>query len=323
MEIAFPHSQRVPRLHVEEMPEPNEPLEKPVDSAPENRGLAGRQAKEISPDAPNCRQMYLDLMKRCLVNSIYGTEELHPVRDSGIFGELLGSVFPDGDVQLMRSKPFDFEARSQGRDWPPTAHTMIGLKRLNNLQFCIERVLADGVPGELMETGVWRGGATIFMKAVLNAYGVKDRLVWVADSFQGLPEPDAESYPADRRSTLHQISRLAIPRTEVMSNFERYGLLDENVRFLEGWFRDTLPSAPIESLAVLRLDGDLYESTMDALQALYPQLSPGGYLIVDDYYCLESCRLAVDDYREQERIVEPIERIDWTGVFWRKVSSER
>ena len=82
---------------------------------------------------------------------------------------------------------FDVPVRVEGRDWPARAHTMIGLKRLANVRECVERVLADNVPGDLIETGVWRGGTTIFMRAILKVHGVTDRLVWVADSFAGLP----------------------------------------------------------------------------------------------------------------------------------------
>src|SRR5262249_42248392 len=134
-------------------------------------------------------------------------------------------------------------ARVEGRDWPPTAHTMIGLKRLDNLQFCVEDVLTRNVPGDLMETGVWRGGACIFLRALLRAHGVRDRRVWVADSFEGLPAPNAEKYPHDAQDLLHTVPYLAVSLEQVQANFERYGLLDEQVCFLKGWFRDTLPQA--------------------------------------------------------------------------------
>ncbi len=235
--------------------------------------------------------LYLDLMKRCLTNWIYA------------------------DVE---EKPFDQRARTEGRDWPPTAHSMIGLKRLDNLQYCVEDVLANDVPGDLIETGVWRGGATIFMRAILKAYGVEDRHVWVADSFEGLPPPDSKKYPHDSGDVFYTFEELAVSLDQVKANFERYGLLDGQVRFLKGWFRDTLPEAPIEKLAVLRLDGDLYESTMDALASLYPKLSVGGYLIVDDYGAVPACRQAVHDYRESQGISDEILPVDWTGVFWQR-----
>jgi len=195
---------------------------------------------------------------------------------------------------------------------------MIGLKRLDNIQSCIESVLADNVPGDLIETGVWRGGATIFMRGALKAFGATDRIVWVADSFEGCPAPDAERYPADKEDKLHTSAELAVPLETVKANFRRYGLLDGQVRFLRGWFRDTLPAAPVERLAVMRLDGDLYESTMDALTNLYPKLSPGGYVIIDDFGAMESCRKAVLDYRKKFGIEEKIVGIDWTGAYWRR-----
>lgn len=100
--------------------------------------------------------------------------------------------------------------------------------------------------------------------------------------------------------------------------FERYGLLDDRVRFLEGWFRDTLPTAPVDKLSVLRLDGDLYESTMDGLVNLYPKVSPGGFVIVDDYGNIQACKAAVHDYRARHGGTEPIVDVDGSGVWWRR-----
>jgi O-methyltransferase len=179
-------------------------------------------------------------------------------------------------------------------------------------------VLKDGVPGDFIETGIWRGGSVILMRAILKAYGVTDRTVFAADSFEGLPKPDAGSYPADKGDRHWTYKQLAVSLEEVRANFDRYGLLDDQVRFLKGWFKDTLPEAPIERLAVVRLDGDMYESTMTAMKALYPKLQPGGFLIVDDYGALKGCKQAIEDYRTQYSINEPIEIIDWSGVYWRK-----
>jgi O-methyltransferase len=171
--------------------------------------------------------LYLDLMKRSLLNLIYSERE-------------------------QQVKAFDAPARMQGRDWPAMAQTMIGWPRLTNLQNCIGQILADDVPGDLIETGVWRGGASIFMRAVLKVHDIRDRAVWVADSFQGLPPPDPERYAADEGDLTHTCHELSISLDEVRRNFEKYDLLDEQVRFLPGWFRDTLPTAPIEELAVIR-----------------------------------------------------------------------
>jgi O-methyltransferase len=236
---------------------------------------------------------------------------------------LLGLTLEDkpfvtfGEQLDFTPKKFDPELRREGKDWPSQALSMIGEKRMDNLRRCVEGVIADRVPGDLIETGVWRGGATIFMRGVLAAHGVTDRTVWVADSFEGLPPPNAEKYPADAGLNLHLFNSYAPTEQQVRHNFECYGLLDGQVRFLRGFFSESLPKAPIERLAVLRLDGDLYESTIDALGNLYDKLSPGGYLIVDDYN-IPACVQAVTDFRAAQGIAAPIEAIDDCGVFWRK-----
>jgi O-methyltransferase len=192
---------------------------------------------------------------------------------------------------------------------------------MQNLQECIIDVLQRGVPGDLVETGVWRGGATIFMRGVLKAYGETERIVWVADSFEGLPKPTPELYPADAEDKFYLASRvLAVSLEEVQSNFARYGLLDDQVRFLKGWFKDTLPTAPIERLALLRLDGDMYESTIIALRSLYPKLSLGGYVIVDDYEPgLPGCVRAVADFRAEQGITEKMELTGRSGAYWQRL----
>jgi O-methyltransferase len=222
------------------------------------------------------------------------------------------------DLFLETEPGVDPDVRADGRDWPFSAETMIGRRRLDNLIECLTTVLDDGIPGDLIETGVWRGGATILMRGALAAWEDEARSVWVADSFRGLPAPDGATWPADQGVDLSDIDALAVPRSVVEANFERYGLLDERVHFLEGWFADTLPTAPIKQLALLRLDGDLYQSTWEALEHLYPKLSVGGIVIVDDHGAFEPCRRAVADYRERHDINDEIIPVDWTGVWWRR-----
>lgn len=207
--------------------------------------------------------------------------------------------------------------REEGRDWPVNGVTMVGLRRLDHLHHAVAQVLADGIPGDLIEAGVWRGGAGILMRATLAVHGVTDRTVWLADSFQGLPPPRA-CFPADRDTRLHQESFLAASQEEVRTNFARYGLLDDRVRLVGGWFADTLPTLRGRRWALIRLDGDMYESTLISLQSLYPGLAPGGYLIVDDYGALDSCRAAVDDFRSAHGIEDSLERVDWTAIAWRR-----
>ena len=263
------------------------------------------------------KQLYLDLMKRSLKNLLYFEYEYTPIMPRGRARKVALRSAQKMGVALCHATRASYQQRLQGEDYSSIPHSMVSMKRLDNLQTCIEQTLADDVPGDLMETGVLRGGACIFMRAVLKAYSVTNRRVWVADSFAGLPKPNSTRYPADAKSTWHTFIGGDASLEDVQRNFERYDLLDDQVQFLKGWFKDTLPVAPIERLAILRMDGDMYESTMDALVNLYPKVSPGGFVIIDDYY-LDCCRQAILDFRKQHNITEDIIDIDGAGAYWRR-----
>jgi O-methyltransferase len=273
----------------------------------------------MSPRVPSTESsrtpdLYLDLLKRALTYSLWDEPPAPIARaryQRGLFKgalvRLASWLAARRGWQIVERRPNTEEQRQTGQLWPMYAHTMIGRKRLDSLQRCVEQALDRGVPGDLIETGVWRGGACILMRGVLEARGVTSRRVFVADSFCGLPDTtgcDGAEF-------------LAVPRAEVEDAFRRYGLLNEQVVFLEGWFKDTLPKAPLDRLAVMRLDGDLYESTLDALEALYPKLSPGGFCVIDDY-AIEGARRAVADYRRRHGVTEEIVPIDQTGVYWQR-----
>jgi len=232
---------------------------------------------------------------------------------------LIHRLKQDGTTTVLNKTEADgsFTPMHQLRNFTELAHTMIGRKRLDNIQHCIEEVIKSEIPGDLIETGIWRGGATIFMRGVLAAYGITDRRVWAADSFQGVPPP-THSEDAGFDLSANAFPVLSVGRQEVCELFKRYGLLDEQTVFLEGWFKDTLAKAPIKTLAVLRLDGDLYESTMDALNPLYGKVARGGFVIVDDYGSCPPCARAINDFRAAHGIVDPMLRIDDQSVYWRK-----
>lgn len=268
--------------------------------------------------------MYIDLLKKSLIDlhRIQDTEYKPLYLNNKKIGlkilRILDGFLRKKGLSICHAVDFNREHRMEGKDWPANADSMIGLKRMNNIEFCINQIIQDNIPGDFIETGVWRGGATIFMKALLKANDINDRVVWVADSFEGLPAPNESKYIADKGDKHYLRKELAVSLETVKGNFLKYDLLDENVKFLKGWFKDTLPTAPIDQLSLLRLDGDMYESTMDALNALYPKLSVGGYLIVDDWGAIQKCRQAVEDYRNAHGITNKIETIDWTGAYWRK-----
>jgi hypothetical protein len=284
--------------------------------------------------------LYLDSMKKCLSASIYEQNDWF----------VIGSFVPKPKSPLAWLKAWlkaivvkaawvrgILLVKPNGAIWGLLNYTMIGRVRLDNIQTLIEDIIRNNIKGDLIETGVWRGGATIFMRAVLKAHGVSDRIVWVADSFEGFPSIK-EGDAAYRKDALDCVSpggnpierlndggpmklALSVSLDQVKQNFERFDLLDDQVRFLKGWFCDTLPTAPIERLSVLRLDGDLYQSTMDALKALYHKVSVGGYVIIDDYNSWPHCKQAVDDFRNEHCISEEIIEIGEGAIFWKVISN--
>jgi O-methyltransferase len=229
---------------------------------------------------------------------------------NGLYLELLKKVLTD---QIQHPS----EARLEGTDWPENGFTMIGIKRLENIQMCATQLIEQNIEGDFLEAGVWKGGASIFMRAILKYYGISDKSVWLADSFKGLPPPKPE-YPADKDDIHYQHQGLAISLEQVKCNFQTFDLLDEQVKFIEGWFHETLFTAPIDKISLLRLDGDMYESTYVSLEALYHKVSIGGFVIIDDYGYIESCRQAVHDFLDKNSLKPIIHKIDWTGIYWKK-----
>jgi O-methyltransferase len=260
---------------------------------------------------------YLELLKRALLDDLGAGDTLAPmgVPTSAPKRVAFEAMRRAGVVPAYRE---DRSERLRGAIWPARAVTMLSRERLDAIQSCIEDVLAHDVPGDCIECGVWRGGGSMLMRAVLDAHGAGDRTVWLADSFAGLPEPDPR-YPADTGSTFHEAADyLAVAQADVRANFERFDLMGDNVRFLAGWFKDTLPGLTEQTWAVIRLDGDMYESTIDGIANLYPRLSVGGWVIVDDYKTIEACRRAIDDYRAQNGIDDPLVDGDWQSVMWKR-----
>ena len=282
-------------------------------------GLVEKREHALAPiDAQ--RQRYLWLLKRALVNLTYPEHELRI--------EFLETAPTRGESDKLEQQRFlrDIRYRQPDRFAALVAakengtslrfpHTMIGLSGLDNLERCAEQIFAEGIPGDFLEAGVCAGGAAIF----LRAFGESHRRVWAADSFQGLPPPGAEPDVRHKLDFTEPCQPwFAFSMEGVRDNFARYDLLDDRVCFLPGWFSDTLPAAPIEQLALLRIDADLYQSTREVLEALYDKVVAGGFVIVDDYGAFLACRQAVDEFRAARRIAEPLRRVDRHRVFWRK-----
>lgn len=196
--------------------------------------------------------------------------------------------------------------------------TMVIPSALEQLEQAVRDVVARKIPGDFIETGVWRGGACILVKALFNELNEK-RKVFVADSFQGLPKPNPHLYPDDMNDIHYLYTHLAVSEAEVRRNFERFNLLDESVVFIPGFFSDTIPTAPVGNLAILRLDGDMFESTWVVLEHLYEKVSPGGYIIVDDYVGHPGCEKAVNKFRKKNGITAPLIWVEGSQTkYWIK-----
>lgn len=269
-------------------------------------------------------ELYLSLLKEALMGTIYRDPPVDPW--NGIVKNDKGEVVKWGrapGVLSIEAGPYNETMRVKGLDWPATAHTMIGRQRLGELERACMEVLRDGVPGDFVETGVWRGGACIFMAGLLRAMQSPDdvlRRVFVCDSFEGLPPPNVQKYPYDKNDIHYMVAPLlAVSVDQVQDNFRRYGLLDERIVFVKGWFKDTLPDLDTNHIALLRLDGDMYESTWDALTALYSRVSPGGCVVVDDYNAVRGCQKAVHAFLDQIGLSPSVlEVFDNGGAHWRK-----
>lgn len=306
------------------MPEPADALESYAKTLQAKRRAA--RTTPLRPEATGA--LYLDLLKRSLLNEVYLDDEMRLLylRDC-LSGDDSFDYSVLHNIREDRAEAFaDMKASRRIGRFPERnitrsgfSHTMMGRLRLDSLHACLDDLATRDIPGDLMECGVWRGGGCILMAGWIRAHGQQGRKLLVADSFEGLPAPTHEQ-DQNLDLTKEKFPQLAVSRQTVRENFLVYGLLDDHTQvFLEGWFSDTLTDAPTQQIALLRLDGDLYESTMDALVALYHRVSPGGIVIIDDYGALAMCRQAVDDFfTGRNEAVPELTHVDWTGAFFVK-----
>jgi len=249
-------------------------------------------------------KLKLDFLKRILTDTI----------NNHLKENFFSHGFPSDDLMIGAINVKVDPKRYEGLDWPENAHTMIGIKRLDNLHKSLDYIRESNIDGDLLETGVWRGGACIFMKYYCDLYKMNKKVI-LSDSFEGLPKPEI---PQDVNDNHYTIDFLKVSLDEVKNNFKLYKVLDEKVIFIKGWFSETLPNNPdIKKISLLRMDGDMYKSTMDVFNSCYDKLVIKGVLIIDDY-CLPNCVKAVYDFRKQKNIDSNIEVIDSCGVFWIK-----
>jgi hypothetical protein len=193
---------------------------------------------------------YLGLLKQVILNetAIALKAKLHVMMASG-GTEPAAEALATAETRL-RKQPH--AGLWQGR--LPESLTMIGRKGLDHLGQCVQTILAENIEGDLMECGVWRGVACILMAGILAAQGVTDRWLWLADSFAGFPLTTPVSHSQEPGAVWDQFMvtypQVAVSQDEVAANLARFDLLGPQLKFLKGWFSDTLPEAPVERLAL-------------------------------------------------------------------------
>jgi len=216
-------------------------------------------------------------------------------------------------------------------------YSMCGPREIEQMYVLLLNIVANQVPGDIVETGVWKGGMGMWMKAVLNHFSLdgKDALgptrqLWLFDAFGEFPQPekhllaDGEEIPTHEKDlSVHALTKIMYDKPviaeNVRSNFQNLGLLDERVKLVKGLFSKTIPAAlsRIQKLAILRIDNDYYDSVLFVLENLYDLLSPGGFVVIDDYNNpVLGCQDAVHHFRSKYQITSPI--IDRYGgsVYW-------
>jgi len=221
-----------------------------------------------------------------------------------LFSEQAGSCNGGvGGCALGQLNPYDPDLRLGGNDWPPIAHTMVGAIRLKNVKDSIEYATRMGIPGDFVELGVWRGGVCIYAKALIDILCQTDRNVLIFDAFEKLPGYGmAENF-------------LSISEDSVRKAFDLYGASLDGVEFHKGLFKDTLStfrkdriSSGKKPIAILRIDGNFYDSYQDCLYNLYDFVPVGGVIIFDDF-THNAPNQAWRDFQEDQGFKETVTRM--------------
>ncbi len=267
--------------------------------------------------------MYLDLLRKCVTREMFAdtgyavTPRGHTLKSR--MAKVVLEILSRKQLKLVRENQTTLEDKLEGRGWPGTAESMSGSRRLEFFQKVLYVIERDGVRGDFFEGGCWRGGAVIMMLGALRALGMSDRKVWAADSFEGYPAPGPDS-TAEDRFLYEQGSYFRISRGDFEANVAKYQLMSDALVVLEGYFDRSLPTAPIDRLALIRIDIDGYEGTRAILENLYPKLSPGGFVVVDDYG-VEGARRAIDGYLAEHHpsaSIRSIPQKNEKAIYFRK-----
>jgi O-methyltransferase len=227
----------------------------------------------------------------------------------------MGANFNDGF-------PPDFSAEDIAIIREVEPYTITGLERLVALIQAVQYIVSHDIVGDLVECGVWRGGSIMAMIRVLLRSNVQDRALYLFDTFEGMPPPSEKdvTYQGEPAAQIFEQVRCCVSMEEVAAAVYGVGYDRAKIHFVPGRVEQTVPELAPENIALLRLDTDWYESTRHELVHLFPRLSQGGVLIVDDYGHWRGARQATDEYLAQHKVPLLLNRIDYTGRIGVKIS---
>jgi hypothetical protein len=225
--------------------------------------------------------------------------------------------------RLLLVVPPDFDESSERIYRKCAKFTMTSPERVNALVESVRYIVDQGISGDIVECGVWKGGSAMAMSLALQELGDEDREVFLYDTFAGMTPPSALDRSIRGSSAQEKFLKLKTsedtsdwcfsPLSEAQANILSVGYPEEKYHFIEGKVEDTIPGCVPERIALLRLDTDWYESTKHELVHLFPRLVPGGVLIIDDYGHWHGARQAVDEYLSENNIGIFLNRIDTSG----------
>jgi len=203
-------------------------------------------------------------------------------------------------------------------------YTKVSVKRLINLYRLAQKVNRLRLPGDIVECGVWNGGSAAIMAVADrdDTTSGKVRKLWLFDSFRGLPPPSNKD-GKQARETYFQGWCQGEPE-KVKQIFRRFRLSLQPVNTVAGWFDETLPTADLQTIALLHVDADWYASVKIVLETLYDKVVEGGFIVLDDYWRWPGCREAVTDYLKEHQIQGVVlKQVDLHGVYFQKPSGRR
>jgi O-methyltransferase len=202
-------------------------------------------------------------------------------------------------------------------------YTMTSPERIYALIQAVQYLAENEIPGAMVECGVWKGGSMMAAALTLLRLGKRDRDLYLFDTFEGMPQPGARDVAYDGRSAAIDFDRTRTsadssdwcnaPMQAVREALQSTGYPESRIHLVKGKVEDTIPGAAPAVIALLRLDTDWYESTRHELEHLFPRLSEGGVIIIDDYGHWQGARQATDEYLARTRVRLLLNRIDYTA----------